>query len=848
MKVTRSDAFASGSVSVGKVGGKTFNLLRLVSLGFQVPPFVFLEAKEVEALLADGASEAIKAIKEDCAGFFQPGDFLAVRSSGIAEDGQEQSFAGLFETRLHIRIQDLDVALWEVAASAQSERIRVYQSGKQYSQPVGILIQKMLNPDVSGVAFGRNPIWPDPYRRLVNAVPGLGEGLVSGQVNADTWEFRNGECIRQVAGERTGIVVPHPESGTQWKEVEVVAGLCLNDKQLRQVVEVLDKLETDQGSPQDIEFAFCGEELFLLQTRPITTWNPDWEKTRIIWDNSNIVESYPGVTLPLTYSFIQPLYASVYRQLSALLGIPPYRIEAFKDVYDSLLGHLDGRVYYNLNAWFRCLSLLPGYALNAAFMEKMMGVKESFPIRFPAETSGLRASWEMLLAVKGIVSQFRKARKEKEVFHRNFQMVMETYENQDFAQLHLNELWNRYEAFETTLVKQWNAPLVNDFFAMVFFGLLQKQAEKLAPGENLHNDLLIGSHDIITTQPAIRTQEILSGILQEEGAKQLFISGTVQEIDTGLQRFPRLRMEIDRYIQDWGDRSIAELKLETITYRQDPQAYLQLLKNLLQGKETKALDFSAGSRIRSEAETRLNKALAGKPIKRKLVYWILEQARYFVSNRENLRYERTRGFGMVRRLFLAMGRQLEDQGVLEHHRDVFYFNRQEVKDLCAGTSSGKAREIVAERKAEYQRYESSYLPERMEIWGPPDLSLPHFRQYEAAASGIQSVFWKGLGCCAGRIRGRVRLLNRSDELQSLDGDILLTTSTDPGWVPLFPTCSALLVERGSLLSHAAIVSREMGIPCVVGVSGITRQLKTGDWIELDGASGEVWRISAPEIL
>ena len=96
---------------------------------------------------------------------------------------------------------------------------------------------------------------------------------------------------------------------------------------------------------------------------------------------------------------------------------------------------------------------------------------------------------------------------------------------------------------------------------------------------------------------------------------------------------------------------------------------------------------------------------------------------------------------------------------------------------------------------------------------------------------------KGIGCCPGIIRGKVRVVHNPDECNSLNGEVLVTSSTDPGWVTLFPTASAILVERGSVLSHSAIVSRELGIPCIVGITGLLKMLKTGDEVEMDGATG-----------
>ena len=231
-------------------------------------------------------------------------------------------------------------------------------------------------------------------------------------------------------------------------------------------------------------------------------------------------------------------------------------------------------------------------------------------------------------------------------------------------------------------------------------------------------------------------------------------------------------------------------------------------------------------------------------MKKWFFFGLLKKTRSLVSSRENLRYERTRGFAVVRRIFCGIGKQFAAEGILAEPRDVFYLTKEEVFDFIKGTSVQiNLRALVAQRKAEYAVFEQEQpLPERITTFG----TVYHgndFRQVVQAApidgAPEDANLLKGLGCSAGIVRARVRVVRNPDELSSLEGDILVTSSTDPGWVALFPSASAILVERGSLLSHSAIVSRELGIPCVVGISGLLNRLKTGDLVEMNGTSGEV---------
>jgi phosphoenolpyruvate synthase/pyruvate phosphate dikinase len=208
-----------------------------------------------------------------------------------------------------------------------------------------------------------------------------------------------------------------------------------------------------------------------------------------------------------------------------------------------------------------------------------------------------------------------------------------------------------------------------------------------------------------------------------------------------------------------------------------------------------------------------------------------------VSSRENLRFERTRGFGMVRNMFSALGELWHREGHLNQAQDIFYLELDEIKSMANGEFNSALIEPIKERIVEFDRYKKQIPPqERFSTYGNDfkDEYIYSLEKIEAAEDGLS-----GIGCCPGIVQGKVQVVMDPNEIDSLNGDILVTSSTDPGWVTLFPTASAIIVERGSLLSHSAIVSREMGIPCIVSVSGLLRTLKSGDEILMDGSTGNI---------
>jgi pyruvate,water dikinase len=225
-------------------------------------------------------------------------------------------------------------------------------------------------------------------------------------------------------------------------------------------------------------------------------------------------------------------------------------------------------------------------------------------------------------------------------------------------------------------------------------------------------------------------------------------------------------------------------------------------------------------------------------VKRKIFFWVLKHARKAVKNRENTRFARTRIYGIARTIFQAIGEDLAGIGALAHPRDIFWLTIEEIFGIYNGTlPSENLDAMVALRKAEYQKYTEEPDP-RILTRGPVYWNNVFIKEVEAPAS-LEGCDLKGLPCCPGILEGVVKvILDPTDNLE-LNGEILVTARTDPGWGPLYPSISGLLVERGSLLSHSAIVAREMGIPAIVSIPGLTKTLKSGMRIRMDGKSGQI---------
>ena len=846
------------------MGGKAKNLFELQDLGCRVPKFVVIPADELEAEFPTSLDpskilEFIDAFEFDPAFIAEilthfNGENVAVRSSALVEDGKTHSFAGQFESVLHVNESNIVEALKTVWKSGYSDRVFAYKkaNGLELAGGIAIVIQEMIDADVAGVGFGFNPVTGDRSQVMVSAVYGLGEGLVSGELDADTYLVsRSGKIERELADKNRKMVRNlDANSGTIYVDVDenLRTKNSLFDARLIEIKNLLARLYTHFNSYQDIEFAVKNNTLYLLQTRPITTVSiADSSGERIIWDSSNIIESYPGITSPLTFSFIRDVYAAVYRQFAGIMGVNDKIIQENSPVFENMLGLLNGRVYYNLLSWYRALAMLPGYALNAEFMEKMMGVKERFELNDLPKRSRFSERMRVLNMVWIMLKNLRQLPKMSRNFQADFNEKMVEYEAIDLNQKSAFELMVLYVNFEQTLLKKWKAPLVNDFYAMVYFGVLQKLTTKykLDEGGNLHNDLLCGSEDIISVEPMHRCLKIAQLIKADVKSHELFTSLVPSEINRRKSELTaEIQQEIDAYLIKFGNRCVGELKLETITYSDNPSAFLKIVQSYVK-QDISEVSTNHSEKLRADAEQHVAQKLKGKFFKKWLFKYVLKKARTLVSGRENLRFERTRGFGMVRKIFLSIGRQFAAEQLIVEQRDIFYLTKGEIFDVIQGRSvTTDIRVLIYLRKKEQAAQANLRTNERITTYGNVHVGNDFAQNIQ---EGITEGDLKGIGCCAGIVRGEVQVVLDPTEIEQLNGRILVTSSTDPGWVPLFPTASAILVERGSLLSHSAIVSREMGKPCIVGITGLLATLRTGDVVEMDGTTGVVKRITKEDV-
>lgn len=572
-----------------------------------------------------------------------------------------------------------------------------------------------------------------------------------------------------------------------------------------------------------------------------------------VWDNANIVESFSGVTLPLTYSVAREAYATVYRSACRSLGVNPTTIDTEADVFDQMIGHLDGRVYYNVSSWHRVLALLPGFGANQPLLERMMGATR------PGGRAGERA--EPVVAAgpdllglagfglrtgAGLLRFERRAR----AFEGTIQRLANESRASDVESMSIEQLLDRYDGVRRRALRSWHVTIFNDLAVMVVHGALRSLAERwLDANADAMVNRLLRTDALASTAPAAELRRIADRLRREPG--WLAVLDRSDDPLGALRTDPSLadlRGHFDAYIDRWGERCPSELQLDRPTFREDPRPVLSIIRALASAPEGAGREPL--ERARAAAWLDLRRACPvppgpGRDVRLRLLRSLIEMTRYRLRWRERMRFARTEVFAIGRRIFRAMDARFVEAGVLEQPGDLHYLDIAEIRGAIRGTLPPvDLRAIVRNRRARFEGYRTGPVPaSRLETVGPVVAAL---QPAPSAASGAHvGTTLTGTGVCAGIVRGPCRIVEDPRDVTPRPGEIVVARSTDPGWVPILLAASGLLVERGSLLSHSAIVARELGLPAIVGIEGLMAAIGDGQIVEMDGSSGVVRLAEAP---
>lgn len=870
------------------IGGKARSLLQLEKLDQRVPPWHVVTAdafrqvaidegeplpseesaremrqRLLQAPLPAQLQAAIRDFHKDHPWLKDAG--VAVRSSSLQEDSARASFAGLHDSFLSIQDEEtlLD-SIRRVWASLYSQRALEYRRVRGLpldGDAMAVIVQQMVPARAAGVVFTANPDSGNVHQIVISAVYGGGEGLVGQGLPADRWTVDKwtlkAEC--RIADKREQMVADPERGGMQRQAVpeEIRHQPVLNEPQVQDLARIARRIEQQSGRPQDIEFTLGQDDrLYFLQSRPITTLEEDGPAAgfRQIWESGSIVESWGGITLPLTWSFVRRSASRINRCLAEVLGVPPRVYRSNRDAFDNALGFFRGQVCTNILNRSRMLQCMPGFRFNPRLSALLMRhAAETVAIRSGGEQTGLLRRWLIelpaLLAVlvRTAWGFFRIDKKVGE-YLKLFEEEHGRCQQMDFASMRPFQLMELYLSVEARLMSRWHGPILNGLFVPVFHGSLARLCQRWCGDRSLRDQLVAGQKGLASTRPTELLLELARQAQSDEMLKELISQQAPEELPQLLvcdARFADFWRSVQEYIRLYHFRCPNEMMLEQPSLKRQPGFLFQMLRNYIQLDDLERLDaLSRRQREegkRQEAEQKVRQALGWRVHRRILFRWVLENARRGVHSRESIRYARIRIFGLARELMWALADQFVSQGILRSSQDFFYLSMEEVWDFLRGTSpSTELQRLVDLRRQEYQAYLQQDRPDDIfETFGIPYRRnrLKRRPQWERPA---EKGSLRGTGCSPGQACGPVKIIRAHQADLHLTGkEILVVEQVNPAWVALYPSISGLLVEQGDTLAHSLIVAREMGIPAVCGIAGLTQTLQDGQTVQIDGSSGAI---------
>ena len=789
---------------------------------------------------------------------------LAVRSSVVGEDAENASFAGQMDSYLYQKgEQAIFASIIKVMQSAFNHRAlayRIHNGLGLLDIRAAIIIQEMIDADVSGVMFTANPINGNRKQVLISSTFGCGEGIVSGVCNTDetTVGLFDDAISTQINTKDSAFVF---DANAKLGAIEVAVDddkqnqASLNDAHVLQLRDLGRDIAHSYQTPMDIEWCLKDGLFYILQARPVTSLPPvnSDDDDVVVWDNSNIQESYCGVTTPLTFSFANRAYKTVYEQTLRLLGVNESVVQAHQGMLENMLGLIHGRVYYNINNWYRGLLFLPSFKQNKSDMERMMGLTDPVDLVEDQALTTKQKIKKIPQVLRALYSMFTRFRNMDNLVHEFRDMFQREYQSVKRESLHtltIGQLISESRRLDKQLLENWTTPIVNDFYVMMMNGRVHRWLEKVGieNPEVVQNNLLSGEEGIESTEPTKMLLRMCDYIRKNKDLETCILSTENSVLLNVIQaQDADFYQQCATYIELYGDRTMGELKLESITLRQDSSFMFAVLKNFLAKPDlTLATLAENEAKFRQEAEDTVI-PLVGKQLGKRALGKFnkdLSALRDAIRNRENMRLARTRMFGLYRDIYSEIGEQLSFYGKLDAPRDVFYLTLEEIYAYKDGRGvQTHLKPLVAARKEEFAGYESHDLPHHFwtkgAVYCNNTFEYPHNSDANVDLDASHLV---GTGCYPGIVEEKIRLIFSPDDELNLNGQILCTVRTDPGWAPLFPTAGGIIVERGSTLSHSAVVARELGIPAIVGVPELTKILKDQETIRMNGVTGTIERL------
>ncbi len=851
----------SSDLDIGLVGGKGINIAKMISNGFSVPPALsvtvdayemFLDitglrskiseildrtdfddetslessSQEIRGLFftAELPEEEISVLKKNF--FSLDGEYFAVRSSAVAEDLADASFAGQQDTYLNVRKHDIIekvLTCWASYWNARAMKYRHDSSKNHLEQGMAVVVQKMVRSDISGVMFTSDPVTGEEHT-VIEASWGLGESIVSGIVSPDRYIVsRDGKITDAVIKEKAqGFYLIDGENKLIDIEPEKVTARCADDDILKLIAAEGDKLRQHFGCPQDIEWAVEAGKVYILQSRAITTLPDEFEKDDILWSRGYGDEYWADATTPMFYTVMGKMLTDYVNHEGA-------HMMGYKDLESGPLTKLHkSRVYFSATVLERIFAHYPKFIRSKELLEYFPRSEQERISKYPNDYFGAVKS-QIVLFFRDRDGMIWRTDRVYRQWAEGFLKLCTEFDSQDITKMSDRELADWYEKIRAGSTKHYQLIRYGMVSHSIMTNLLVKNwsIKWFKDDGSVYAGLMSGLEDNKTVETNKGFSDLGIALRNDPELRAKADEMSAEEFVAWLQTTDcEFRKEYDIFIKEFGHRS-GTRELNAPRWAEDPDYVMGIAKQMCDGGADLRAEFQRGVERREETEEMARKELG--IFRRWMLFKVLKYARTYLIFRENQRFYLDHMMYRNRLIFLEQGRRLCEKGLIDDREDIFFLEDTEAIALLNGADASGVRETIAPRKAEFMKYRDR-LPPKFLLNGVDfdDEPISHGDTLVGAASS------------PGTYKGKVRVIMDIRDLGQVEkGEILVTSNTDPGWTVAFSKLGALITETGGILCHGAVISREYRIPAVTAVKSATTLLHTGDMVLVDGSKGEV---------
>ncbi len=776
-----------------------------------------------------------KDIEEVVTGYltkFGEDNAYAVRSSATAEDLPMASFAGQQDTYLNIIGKDAILQhISKCWASLFTDRAVIYriQNGFDHRKVyLSVVIQRMVFPQASGIMFTADPVTSNRKVLSIDASFGLGEALVSGLVNADIYKVREGSIIDKKISSKKMAIYALKEVGTEKREIDSKwqNTQTLTDKQILQLEVMGRKIEAHFGSPQDIEWCIRNDTFFIVQSRPITTLYPIPEN-----DGKNRVYMSVGHHQMMTEA-IKPLGMSFLHFLSFWWGenLKAAGGRFFKDLTHDLASPLRKLIVSSIGK----ADVLMQSALLSLLQRK--GFIKSLPRGKGTISQGTEGLSGVIQAIKiylkNDVAIIEELIAHNEGLIRDMKQRIEKVSGDELFEFILQDTKELKKAF----LNSTNVGVLTLWFYASDW--INKKMGKWLSEKNAVGTLSQSVANNVTSEMGLDLLDV-SDVVRQYPVVIEYLKQAVDETFfkdlTKLEGGNDVSDSIQTYLEKYGMRCPGEIDITKSRWSEKPTTLIPAILGNIKNVQPNARSskFEQGRLEAEEKERDIShrlEQLPGGKRKAKKTEKMISILRNFTGYREYPKYSVMKRFQIYKNALMKEAVKLVQKGVIREKKDIYYLSFEELRE--AVNTKQLDYSIITGRKEDYETYEKLRPPRVMTSEG-------EIISGEYNCGNIPQGALAGIPVSSGIIEGRARVVLKMADAHIEDGDILVTAFTDPSWTPLFVSVKGLVTEVGGLNTHGAVITREYGLPAVVGVENATKLIKDGQKIRVNGTEGYV---------